>query len=48
MILISGHTCLLPDRDFASTEKRQRKYAHQVFSPQEWKQIILGARTLKV
>lgn len=38
--LISGHTHLPSDRDFASIENRQRKYAQQVFSPDEWKLLM--------
>lgn len=38
--LVSGHTHLPSDRDFALIEKRHRKYAPQVFSPTEWFDII--------
>lgn len=38
--LVSGHTHLPSDRDFALIEKCHRKYAPQVFSPNEWYNII--------
>jgi hypothetical protein len=37
---MSGHTHLPSDRDFALIEKRQRKYAPIVYSPEEWHKII--------
>lgn len=38
--LVSGHTHLPSDRDFALIEKRHRKYAPLVYSPEEWQNII--------
>lgn len=38
--LVSGHTHLPSDRDFALIEKRHRRYAPQVFCPNEWYDII--------
>lgn len=32
--LVSGHTHLPPDRDFALIEKRHRKYAPEIYSPE--------------
>ena len=41
--LISGHTHLPSDRDFALIEKRLRKYAPQIYSSGEWHDIISKA-----
>ena len=41
--LISGHTHLPSDRDFALIEKRHRKYAPQIYSPGEWHDIVSKA-----
>ena len=41
--LISGHTHLPSDRDFALIEKCHRKYAPQIYSPGEWHDIISKA-----
>lgn len=41
--LVTGHTHLPSDRDFALIEKRQRKYAPEIYSPEGWHKIIKDA-----
>ncbi|CAH2002700.1 unnamed protein product [Acanthoscelides obtectus] len=41
--LVTGHTHLPSDRDFALIEKRHRKYAPEVYSPEGWHKIIKDA-----
>ncbi|CAH2012872.1 unnamed protein product [Acanthoscelides obtectus] len=41
--LVTGHTHLSSDRDFALIEKRHRKYAPEVYSPEGWHKIINDA-----
>lgn len=43
--LISGHTHLPSDKDFALIEKRHRKYAPEVYSPENWHKIIKDANS---
>lgn len=41
--LVSGHTHLPSDRDFALIEKRHRKYAPIIYSPEGWYEVIKEA-----
>lgn len=41
--LVSGHTHLPSDRDFAKIEKRQRKHAPVIYSPEGWHKVIREA-----
>ncbi|CAG9769724.1 unnamed protein product [Ceutorhynchus assimilis] len=43
--LVSGHTHLPSDRDFALIEKRHRKYAPEIYSPEGWHKIIKDANS---
>lgn len=43
--LVTGHTHLPSDRDFALIEKRHRKYAPEVYSPEGWHKIIKDANS---
>lgn len=43
--LVSGHTHLPSDRDFALIEKRHRKYAPEIYSPEGWYKIIKESNT---
>lgn len=43
--LVSGHTHLPSDRDFALIEKRHRKYAPEVYSPEGWYKVIKESNT---
>lgn len=43
--LISGHTHLPSDRDFALIEKRHRKYAPIIYSPEGWYEVIKEANS---
>lgn len=43
--LVSGHTYLPSDRDFPLIEKRHRKYAPEVYSPEGWYKIIRESNT---
>lgn len=41
--LVSGHTHLPSDRDFALIEKRHKKYSPQIYSPEGWHNVIKEA-----
>ncbi|CAH0564506.1 unnamed protein product [Brassicogethes aeneus] len=43
--LISGHTHLPSDRDFALIEKRHRKYAPVIYSPEGWYSVVREANS---